>query len=211
MSTGRIRGVPRQRKTPPSGLGGFGMPMSDFDAPVTAGPGSHSADSFRHGFNHGGLYGFQPGYGDPALVSPYGRTTKMQCTDSSADAWQPPAEQSPQLSPFISASFMEPTNALHFSSPPLSAAPSLATPLSAAEFPEMQSNFDLVAAQQQQQQQQAYAPGQISHDLVTHPRLLQYYAEQVRKTQFPLATDSMDSTLLAVRPRALLLPVFSRR
>jgi hypothetical protein len=40
---------------------------------------------------------------------------------------------------------------------------------------------------------------QMGHDLFTSPRLLQYYTEQVRKTQFPLATDSMDQTLHAVR------------
>jgi hypothetical protein len=66
MSAGRIRGVPRQRRSPPTN---FGMPTSDIDL---ARPGPPpSADTYHAGF---GPYNgsFQAGYVDPGMVSPYG-------------------------------------------------------------------------------------------------------------------------------------------
>jgi hypothetical protein len=71
-----------------------------------------------------------------------------------------------------------------------SAAPSSAPPLSAVEFAPMQGGMDLLAPQQ------AYAP--VGPEPVVQPRLIQYYVEHVRRTQFPLATDAVDQTLQAV-------------
>jgi hypothetical protein len=95
MSTGRIRGVPRQRKTPPTGLVSYGMAAPEFEMPTVPGPGPNSADPFRlpH-FNGAGPYPFQPSFaGDPGLVSPFGKyipnTTppRVNSVIQGADRW----------------------------------------------------------------------------------------------------------------------------
>jgi hypothetical protein len=78
MSTGRIRGVPRPRRTPPTGIATFGMAAPDYD-PLMAGPGPHSADAFRPRYALG-IPGMHPGFAEPGLYSPYGRSHARMAT-----------------------------------------------------------------------------------------------------------------------------------
>jgi hypothetical protein len=76
MSTGRIRGVPRQRRTPPAGLAAFGMVVPDYD-PLMGGPGPPSADAFRPRYAPLGIPAMHPGFAEPGLYSPYGKSSPV--------------------------------------------------------------------------------------------------------------------------------------
>jgi hypothetical protein len=91
MSTGRIRGVPRQRRTPPLGFGGMPAP-AEYDA---LGLGTCGPDAFRPRYPALGLP-MHPHF-EPGLVSPYGKSI-CQCATAwtASDRWLLRAQTSPR-------------------------------------------------------------------------------------------------------------------